>query len=114
MGKLLASARSELDGKLIIVYETEKDLLEYGRDSRDSDALYQQLQGIKQVEAIILIRFENSSELSVGLRSKHYADVGTVAKSFGGGGHKKASGFTWKGSADEIAETLIQVFSKLL
>jgi phosphoesterase RecJ-like protein len=114
MGKLLTRVRSELDGKLMITYETEEDLLEFGTDNRDSDALYQQLQGIKQVEAIILIRFESEKELSVGLRSKHYADIGAVAKSFGGGGHKKAAGFTWNGSAEEITEKLIQVFSKIL
>ena len=114
MGKLLTRVRSELDGKLMITYETEEDLLEFGRDNRDSDALYQQLQGIKQVEVIILIRFEAINELSIGLRSRHYADIGAVAKSFGGGGHKKAAGFTWNGSADEITEKLIQVLSKIL
>lgn len=114
MGRLLSRVRSELDGKLLITYETEKDLLEFGTDNRDSDALYQQLHGIEHVEAIILVRFETDKELSVGLRSKHYADVGAVAKSFGGGGHKKAAGFTWNGSADEITEKLIQVLSKIL
>ncbi len=114
MGRLLSRVRSELDGKLLITYETEEDLLEFGAASRDSDSLYQQLQGIRNVEAIILIRFETSSELSVGLRSKHYADIGAVAKSFGGGGHKKAAGFSWNGSAEEITEKLLEVFSNIL
>lgn len=114
MGRLLSRTRSELDGKLMITYETEEDLLEFGSASRDSDSLYQQIQGIRNVEAIILIRFETSSELSVGLRSKHYADIGAVAKSFGGGGHKKAAGFSWNGSAEEITEKLLEVFSRIL
>lgn len=114
MGKLLSRARSKLDGKLIITFETENDLLEFGSESRDSDALYQQLQGIKQVEAIILIRFESEEELSVGLRSKHYADVGEIAKIYGGGGHKKAAGFSWYGSSENITQKLIQEFSKQL
>jgi len=114
MGRLLSTVRSELDGKLLITHETEEDLLEFGTINRDSDALYQQLQGIKNVEAIILIRFESGSEISVGLRSKHYADIGAVAKSFGGGGHKKAAGFSWNGSAEDITEKLIQIFSKIL
>ena len=114
MGRLLSRVRSELDGKLLITFETEEDLHEFGTVNRDSDALYQQLQGIKQVEAIILIRFESEDELSVGLRSKHYADIGAVAKSFGGGGHKKAAGFSWDGTAEEITEKLIEVFSKIL
>lgn len=114
MGKLLSRIRSEIDGKLIITYETEDDLKSYGKENRDSDAFYQQVQGIKGVEAIALIRFESESEISVGLRSRLYADVGTVAKSFGGGGHKKAAGFAWNGSAEEITEKLIEIFIDIL
>ena len=114
MGRLLSRSRSELDGKLMITYETEEDFLEFGTTSRDSDSLYQQLQGIKNVEAIILIRFESGNELSVGLRSKHYADIGAVAKSFGGGGHKRAAGFSWNGSAEEITDKLLEVFRRIL
>ncbi|MCK5673505.1 MAG: bifunctional oligoribonuclease/PAP phosphatase NrnA, partial [Spirochaetales bacterium] len=47
-------------------------------------------------------------------RSRDYADVGAVAKSFGGGGHKKAAGFTWEGSPDEITEKLLEIFSNIL
>ena len=114
MGKILSRTKSEIDGKLIITYETEEDLLNFGKENRDSDAFYQQVQGIKDVEAIALIRFENSSEMSIGLRSKYYADVGAIAKSFGGGGHKKAAGFSWNGSANEITEKLIEIFKKIL
>ena len=114
VGRLLSRVRSELDGKLMITFETEEDLLEFGSENRDSDALYQQIQGIKNVEAIILIRFESINEISVGLRSRHYADIGAVAKAFGGGGHKKAAGFTWNGSAEEITEKLLTVFRKIL
>ena len=114
MGELLSRTRSELEGKLIISFETEKDLKKYSKDNRDSDAFYQQVQGIKGVEAIALVRFESNLEISVGLRSRYYADVGAIAKSFGGGGHKKAAGFTWNGSAEEITDKLIKIFSKIL
>ena len=113
-GKLLSRTRSELEGKLIISFETEMDLKKYSKNNRDSDAFYQQIQGIKGVEAIALVRFESNSEISVGLRSRHYADVGAIAKSFGGGGHKKAAGFTWNGSAEEITDKLIEIFSNIL
>lgn len=114
IGKLLSRTRSEFKGKLIITYETEEDLLKFGKENRDSDAFYQQVQGIKDVEAIALIRFESSSEISVGLRSKYYADVGAIAKSFGGGGHKKAAGFSWDGSTIEITDKLLVIFRDIL
>ena len=113
-GRLLSRMTSQLEGKLILTFETKEDLFEFGIENRDSDLFYQQVQGIKDVEVIILIRFESISEISVGLRSRLFADVGAVAKTFGGGGHKKAAGFTWNGSTDEITEKLIKIFSKIL
>jgi phosphoesterase RecJ-like protein len=38
----------------------------------------------------------------VSLRSKGNIDVGAVAKSFGGGGHRNASGFTVIGSYETV------------
>jgi bifunctional oligoribonuclease and PAP phosphatase NrnA len=114
LGRLLSRIRTELEGKLIITFETEEDFNEFGKDNRDSDTFYQQMQAVKGVEVIILIRYESKSEISVGLRSKYYADIGEVAKSFGGGGHKKAAGFTWIGSAEEITVKLIKIMRKIL
>jgi len=114
LGRLLNRIRSEFDDKLIISYETKEDLIDFGTENRDSDVFYQQIQSVENVEVIALIRFENEGELSVGLRSKHYADIGIVAKSFGGGGHKKAAGFTWNGTPEEITIKLIEKLGKIL
>ena len=114
IGRLLSRIRSEFNGKLIISYETKEDLTDFGTENRDSDAFYQQIQGVENVEVIVLIRYETENEISVGLRSKHYADIGSVAKSFGGGGHKKAAGFTWNGTSNEITEKLIGIIGAIL
>jgi len=114
LGRLLNRIRTEFNGKLIISYETQEDLTDFGTENRDSDAFYQQIQGVENVEVIVLVRYENENEISVGLRSKHYADIGSVAKSFGGGGHKKAAGFTWNGTPDEITTKLIEKLGKIL
>ena len=42
------------------------------------------------------------SEYRVSLRSKGSIDVGEVAKRFGGGGHKNASGCTVHGTLPEV------------
>ncbi len=113
-GRILTRIRSELKGKLLISYETKEDIDEFGKENRDSDSLYQQLMGIADVEAVALVRYEGEDEISVGLRSKYYADVGIIAKGFDGGGHKRAAGFSWHGSSAEITEKLIKIFSKIL
>ena len=114
VGELLSRAYAAIDEKLIITYETEKDLEEYGKANRDSDAIYQQLQSVEGVEAIVLLRYDSQDEISVGLRSKLYADVGALAGNYGGGGHKNAAGFTFKGTVKDIESRLIADFSGIL
>jgi bifunctional oligoribonuclease and PAP phosphatase NrnA len=44
----------------------------------------------------------------VSLRSKYDVDVRLVANSFGGGGHKNASGFTVSGSLADVRGVIIE------
>ena len=43
----------------------------------------------------------------VNLRAKTGFDVGSVARHFGGGGHKAASGLTWDGTIDTLLPVLL-------
>ena len=42
------------------------------------------------------------------MRSKHDTDVNVIAGIFGGGGHRKASGFTSNLSAEEIVKIILE------
>ena len=109
LGKLLINSESLCGGKLIFVVETKEDVARFGRENRDSDFLYQLLTGVEMVEAVALLRYESESEISVGLRSTGDIDVGAVAKSFGGGGHTKAAGFSSGNSFSEIKKDLLSI-----
>ncbi|KPK99616.1 MAG: hypothetical protein AMJ90_09250 [candidate division Zixibacteria bacterium SM23_73_2] len=50
----------------------------------------------------------------VSLRSSDFMDVSKIAKSFGGGGHKNASGFTQKGKVQRIKKALLDSILKKL
>lgn len=110
LGTLLTKAESVCNGRVIITRETKEEVSLFGKENRDSDMLYQLLFSITGVVVIVLLRYENDSEISVGLRSIDKIDVGAVAKSFGGGGHIKAAGFTWNGTFDEIEKHLTDFF----
>ncbi len=114
LGTLLEKAESHCNGKIIIARETKEDFLRFGKIHRDSDTLYQLLFSVKSVEIVLLLRYEDTHEISVGLRSIKNIDVGAVAHDFGGGGHKKAAGFTWNRSFEEIEKSLLNVFCPLL
>lgn len=46
-------------------------------------------------------------EVRVSLRAKGKGDVATVARHFGGGGHRAAAGFTYEGSFEELRPEML-------
>ena len=108
LGKLLDRAETVYNGQVLFTYEYLKDQREFGKEERDSDSLYQQLFGVAGVEVVVYIRQEQSDRCSVGLRSKHRIDVGTLAREYGGGGHPRAAGFETGGSVRSVRNSLYQ------
>ena len=114
LGRLLKRAERRFDGKVIVAWETEEELEEFGKEQRDSDALYQQLQMVRGCEIVILIRQEETERCSVGLRSSGTIDVGAIAKHFGGGGHRNASGYDRHGRVPDVLTEIIDYFESVL
>ena len=113
-GRVLSRAEVFLNGRIIVTYETLADKNELGIESRDSDSIYSRLQGVKGCHGVVFIREEGEGEYSVGLRSDHSLDVGRVAEYFGGGGHRRAAGFTWQGHHEQIKKRLLEIFARNL
>ncbi len=107
LGQLLSRATRRLGGRAVFTYETLEDAERFGKQHRDSDALYSHLQGIKDNELVVLVREEAPGRCTVGLRSHATVDVGALAREFGGGGHARAAGFSWEGSRESIEKSLL-------
>lgn len=110
LGRILDRSRLHYEGKLLVSWELLEDRNELDTVDRDSDAMYQMLQSIGGVEAVAVIQQEEDELYSVGLRANFDTDVGIIAKSFGGGGHRKAAGCTLKGSKEEVLSKIISSF----
>ncbi|MCL2601456.1 MAG: bifunctional oligoribonuclease/PAP phosphatase NrnA [Treponema sp.] len=110
IGHVLLRAESLFDGKLILSAEEYEETCRFGKEGRDSDTLYQILQSIGGVEAIVIIRQESPENCSVGFRSKDWVDVRSIAESFGGGGHKNAAGLYIQGTIAELTPRIVQAF----
>lgn len=113
LGRALNRAEPHFNGRLIITWEHWKDWRELGSE-RDSDMLYQLLTGTAGVEAVAVIREQNDGICVVGLRSITDLDVSEIARFFGGGGHKKASGCTISGDRHDAIEHLLRIFAARL
>lgn len=110
ISRILNRMKSYYDGRLVISYETYDDLLEFGLEGRDSDILYQLIQTIEGVQAICIVRQESPTHCSVGFRSLDKIDVSKIAVSFGGGGHKQASGLYIEGRFDDLIPKFVKAF----
>jgi phosphoesterase RecJ-like protein len=114
LGYILSRAETYYGGKLVYSFETYEDTQRFGLEGRDSDSLYQLLQSIAAVEAIVVIRQESADNCTIGLRSRDQVNVAEIAARFGGGGHKNAAGIKIAGTIEELKPALIDAFGSQL
>ncbi len=114
LARLINRARVLEDGAAIVTWETLSDVEEFGRGSRDSDTLYELLFAVDGVRIIGLIREEPDGKCAGSLRSIDTIDVSKVALVFGGGGHRRAAGFTISGQVDAIRDQVVDEFLSAL
>jgi phosphoesterase RecJ-like protein len=113
MGIILARAAPFFDGRLLLSFEQYEETQRFGLEGRDSDSLYQLLQSVAGVEAIVIIRQETPDNCTVGFRSRDTVDVAAIAAGFGGGGHKNAAGLSISGTIEELRPTILAAFEKV-
>jgi phosphoesterase RecJ-like protein len=111
MGTVLARTQAFFGGKLLLSWETLEDTARYGAEGRDSDNLYQLLQSVAGVEAIVVLRQESPEKCTIGFRSRDMVDVAAIAACFGGGGHKNAAGLSLPGTISEIRPKILDAFA---
>jgi phosphoesterase RecJ-like protein len=111
MGEILTRTEPHFDGAVLVSFVTLQDQQRYGLASRDSDTLYQLLLGITGCEAAMIIRQEGEADCTVGLRARDRIDVGSIAASFGGGGHRLAAGLSIRGGLEEVKDKLTKAFA---
>lgn len=107
---LLSKALEKLEvmeGGLIswseLVYEDLQDVV----DHDDTEGIVNYTRNIDGVEVGAFFKEVEPETIKVSLRSKRWIDVGAIAKNFGGGGHARAAGFTYKGSLGSIKKELL-------
>lgn len=93
-------------GKVVITYETESDLQNYGAENRDPTEVYDLLLAVESCEAVVYLKRTAEGNTIAGLRSKSYMNMSHIAQKFGGGGHMRAAGF-------RVATPPLQVLEQL-
>jgi phosphoesterase RecJ-like protein len=67
---------------------------------------------LKGVEVFMIFKQISANKVRVNFRSREYVDVNKIAKFFGGGGHRRASGTTVEGNLKAIEDKVISFVKK--
>ncbi|RKN86476.1 DHH family phosphoesterase [Paenibacillus ginsengarvi] len=83
-------------------------------DREDMDGLIMYPRNIEGVEVGLLFKQTDEGTVKVSFRSNGNVDVAAIAKSFGGGGHVRASGCTLSGELDDIVKRVVEEVGQFL
>ena len=114
LARMLERTESHWEDRLLLSWQTIEDRRMVSHFQRGEDDLYRLLQTVKGTQVVVFIREERAGEFSVGLRSTAGVDVGAIAGSFGGGGHRQAAGFDTAGPLEKIRKSMLDTFAPLL
>ena len=100
--------RAVLNGMQLDATERIATMAVTGQMASDCGATYEDTEGLvnfplsaKEVLAVVFFKENAAGDWRVSLRSKGDIDVNAVAKEFGGGGHKNASGCGVRGTLEQ-------------
>jgi phosphoesterase RecJ-like protein len=106
-GAVLSAMQIDSTGRIAIVYLDHEMAREAGGTYEDTEGLINLPLTVKEIEAVVFFKQIEGEQYRVSMRSKGDIDVGGVAKSFGGGGHKNAAGCTVTGAIDALQKLFI-------
>ncbi|MGN0348435.1 MAG: bifunctional oligoribonuclease/PAP phosphatase NrnA [Roseburia sp.] len=114
MGLALLKSTLHLNGKCISSVITEAEMKEYEVLPKHLEGIVSQLRATKDVEVAVFLYEIGDGTFKVSTRSVAYVDVSKIAVKYGGGGHKRAAGFSMTGESDAIIAQIVEEAAKQL
>jgi len=111
--ELLARALARIqrfdDGTITLTYLTRDDFTESNAVETDSEGIVDHLRAVENTAVAVLVRdllaADRAGSRKVSLRATDgRVDVSKIARTFSGGGHRQAAGFSTQLPLDELAE----------
>jgi len=111
LGYALNKSEQVLGGKMVLSVLTAADMRAIGATVADTEGIVSELRTTEGVEVAVFVREDAPETYKFSLRSNGRVDVSSISASFGGGGHRLASGFTAKGNLENI---LTEVYAMVM
>jgi phosphoesterase RecJ-like protein len=107
-GAVLSKMELDPTGRLATVYVDRQLARDCGGTYEDTEGLINLPLTVKEIQAVVFFKENGPDDWRISMRSK--GDINAVAKQFGGGGHKNASGCSARGRFDDLKKR----FSELI
>ena len=91
-GRVLSRVAVECEGRLAHTYVLQKDFDELSAHPSDTEDLVNDCLTINGAVCAIILVEQKSGQVKCSFRSRTGLDVARIAETFGGGGHRQASG----------------------
>ena len=110
-GALLSGMQIDQTGRIAMLSLDHEMARAAGGTYEDTDGLINEPLTVKEIQAVVFFKHVEGDEYRVSLRSKGAIDVNAVAKAFGGGGHKNASGCSATGRLETLRQLFVEKIS---
>ena len=104
----LASSKFFYNGQLGIITITQNDLKQTKASISDTTGIVDYITNINGIQVGVNIYETQHGLFKVSFRSRGVVDVNKIAESFGGGGHKFASGCNIYGNASTVIKKVVE------
>ncbi len=111
---VLKNMRFAFDGKLSIAILPYKVVKKWDLNHESRHGLFKYATDVNGTISSIFLTELKKGEYNVSLRSLGDIDVARIAQVIGGGGHKNASGATYKGSLKQLLKVLLAEFARVI
>ena len=102
-GKAFSRLTKDERLNLTYTYITQKDIQDLSANENEYEGISNFLNNLDNTAITLLLTETSENQVKGSLRTTHNdVDVSIIAKKFGGGGHKKAAGFTTDGTIEEV------------
>jgi len=114
LARALERATELAEGRIVVSELRREDFAAAGAEEPYSEGIIDHLRAVDGAELVALVRElpeGATTERKGSLRSHpEGVDVSAIARSFGGGGHKRAAGFSTDLAMDEITRRIVEAF----
>lgn len=90
------------EGRVALLTITRQTMTDLGGTNDDLEGLINFPLTVKDIAAVAFFKEVGDADWRVSLRSKGPADIGAIARRFGGGGHTNAAGCSVRGALDDV------------